>query len=267
MNIFSTPSPLQKEWRSLIKQEQAFLGKKAEKQQSALNRLLEDKVPPTLQRKLSSAFCSAFDTVFSKGTPLIEKTYNKEKVQENAFINHTLASKANPSRRVLKRVSKSANKMANTNLAASTVTGVGLGALGIGLPDIVLFVSYVIRNMCQLSTSYNFDSNNENERRFMLMIIRGALTCGEQQKEANSEIDYYITNGNFRKYVPLMHEIKLCAECMSGELLYMKFLQGIPIVGAVGGAYDYVYMKQINQYARIKYQKRFLYGKIYAQHR
>ena len=41
-------------------------------------------------------------------------------------------------------------------------------------------------------------------------------------------------------------------------LLYMKFLQSIPIVGAVGGAYDFVYMKQINEYARIKYHKRFL---------
>lgn len=267
MNIFSSPSPLQKEWSRLIKQEQAFLNKKAEKQQSALNRLLENKVPPTLQRKLNSAFCSAFDTVFSKGTSLIEKTYNKEKAQEDAFINHALAAKANPSRRVLKRVSKSANKATGTNLAVSTITGVGLGALGIGLPDIVLFVSYVIRNMSQLSTSYNFDSNNENERRFMLMIIRGALSCGKQQQEANSEIDYYIANGRFRIYVPLMHEIKLCAECMSGELLYMKFLQGIPIVGAVGGAYDYVYMKQINEYARIKYHKRFLREKIYTQHR
>ena len=50
---------------------------------------------------------------------------------------------------------------------------------------------------------------------------------------------------------------------MSGELLYMKFLQGIPIVGAVGGAYDFVYMKQINEYAKIKYHKRFLAEKIY----
>ena len=38
----------------------------------------------------------------------------------------------------------------------------------------------------------------------------------------------------------------------------MKFLQGIPVVGAMGGAYDVVYMKQISEYAGIKYQKRFL---------
>ena len=37
----------------------------------------------------------------------------------------------------------------------------------------------------------------------------------------------------------------------------MKFLQGLPIVGALGGAYDAVYMKRINDYARLKYRRRF----------
>ena len=45
---------------------------------------------------------------------------------------------------------------------------------------------------------------------------------------------------------------------MSKELLYMKFLQGIPIVGAVGGAYDAIYMKQIVKYSELKYRRRFL---------
>ena len=38
----------------------------------------------------------------------------------------------------------------------------------------------------------------------------------------------------------------------------MKFLQGLPIVGAVGGAYDVIYMKNISEYAQMKYRKRFL---------
>ena len=48
------------------------------------------------------------------------------------------------------------------------------------------------------------------------------------------------------------------AGCLSKELLYMKFLQGIPVVGAVGGAYDVVYLKQITEYANLKYERRFL---------
>jgi hypothetical protein len=37
----------------------------------------------------------------------------------------------------------------------------------------------------------------------------------------------------------------------------MKFLQGIPIVGVVGGAFDFKYMKEITTYAEIKYRKRY----------
>ena len=37
----------------------------------------------------------------------------------------------------------------------------------------------------------------------------------------------------------------------------MKFLQGIPIVGAAGGAYDAIYMKKVVKYAEMKYRRRF----------
>ena len=52
--------------------------------------------------------------------------------------------------------------------------------------------------------------------------------------------------------------IKSAASNLSKELLYMKFVQGIPIIGAVGGFYDAVYIKRINEFANIKYRKRML---------
>ena len=55
----------------------------------------------------------------------------------------------------------------------------------------------------------------------------------------------------------LENSIQGAAGCLSKELLYMKFLQGIPVVGAIGGAYDAVYMKQIMEYAELKYRRRF----------
>ena len=254
---------LQKEWDKLEKQEAALLAKKNGKQQSKLNTLLAEKVPPNLQQTLDSAFNKAFHTVFTKGTGIIEKTYNKEKAQDTAFINHTLADKAKPKRKALKNVAKTAGKAANANLAVSTVAGVGLGALGIGIPDIVLFVSLVLKNMYQIATSYAIDYSLEKERKFILYVIQGALTFGPQQQQIDSDIDYFIDYGHFPTEKSLDDCIADCAACMSTELLYMKFLQGIPIVGAVGGAYDFVYMKQINEYAKIKYYKRFLSGKMY----
>ena len=57
--------------------------------------------------------------------------------------------------------------------------------------------------------------------------------------------------------IPLDEIIQETARILSGELLYMKFLQGIPIVGVVGGAFDFKYMKEITTYAEIKYRKRY----------
>lgn len=263
LSIFKLRTPLQKEWDKLEKQEAALMAKKSEKQQSRLNSLLAEKVPPSLQRTLDSAFNKAFHTVFTKGTGIIEKTYNKEKAQETAFINNTLAAKAKPSRKALKRVKADAGKSANINLAVSTAAGVGLGALGIGIPDIVLFVGLVLKNMYQIATSYGIDYNTDKERKFILLVIQGALTYGPQQQKTDAQIDFFIEHGYFGQEFSTEQCITDCSACLSTELLYMKFLQGIPIVGAIGGAYDFVYMKQINEYAKIKYHKRFLSEKMY----
>ena len=41
-------------------------------------------------------------------------------------------------------------------------------------------------------------------------------------------------------------EVKIAAEGLVGRaFLYMKFCRGIPIVGAVGGAYDPIYIDRI----------------------
>ena len=48
------------------------------------------------------------------------------------------------------------------------------------------------------------------------------------------------------------------SHALSSELLYMKFLQGIPIAGIIGGMYDAVYLKRIADYADMKYKRRFL---------
>ena len=38
----------------------------------------------------------------------------------------------------------------------------------------------------------------------------------------------------------------------------MKFVQGLPVVGVVGGVSDMLYQKKISDYAEIKYKRRFL---------
>lgn len=255
--MWEKQTPLQKEWSKLIKQETVYLEKRMEKSDSKLNQILADKVPSTLQGTLDKSFAKAFHTVFEKGTGVIEKTYKKEELQKNYQINEYV-SDIKDTRKSLRAFSKKALGSGTVNFAISGVSGVGLGVLGIGLPDIVIFTGLVLKSIYEIALNYGYDYENEDERRFILLLIQGALTHGKEMQEINGRVNAYIDNGRHIEAETLEECIDAAAGCMSKELLYMKFLQGIPVVGAVGGAYDAIYMKQIVKYAELKYRRRFL---------
>ena len=52
------------------------------------------------------------------------------------------------------------------------------------------------------------------------------------------------------------------SDSIAAELLCMKFLQTIPVVGVIGGAYDVVFLNRVLKYADFKYQRRRLFSKL-----
>lgn len=249
-------SPLEREWMKVEGQEQTFLKKRIEKKDSRLNQLLEKRAPEKLQKTLDTAFFKAFHIIFEKGTGIIEKTYRRDELEKNYKINE-YAAQIRGNRKSLKVFSKKASGAGNVNLLLSGVSGIGLGILGIGIPDIVVFTGLMLRSIYEIALNYGFDYEKEEEKQFILLLIQGALSYGEQLTEINEELNVYIEQGVHRKCKNLNACIADAAGCLSKELLYMKFLQGIPIVGAAGGAYDAVYMKQIVKYTELKYRRRF----------
>ena len=249
-------TPFQKEWEKLEKQEAAYLQKRKEKTDSKFNQLLEKKVPANLQNTLDSAFSKAFHLVFERGTGVIEKTYKREDLQKTYQINEYTAQ-VRGNRKSLKEFLKRASGAGNLNLLISGVSGVGLGILGIGLPDIVLFTGLMLKSIYEIALNYGFDYQEEEEKRFILLLIQGALSYGNDLERINSEVNYYIKNSSYDIDLQIDSCIKEAAGCLSKELLYMKFLQGIPIVGAAGGFYDAIYMKKVVKYAEMKYRRRF----------
>lgn len=249
-------SPLEKEWLKLQKQEQIYMQKRMEKKDSRLNQLLEKKVPENLQKTLDTAFSKAFYLIFEKGTGVIEKTYKKEELEKTYQINE-FAAKVRNNRKSLKTFSKKASGAGNLNMLISGVSGIGLGVLGIGIPDIVLFTGLMLKSIYEIALNYGFDYEKEEEKQFILLLIRGAVSFGEELHEINDELNFYMETGHFTRCQRLSDSINEAAGGLSKELLYMKFLQGIPVVGAAGGAYDVIYMKQIVKYAEMKYRRRF----------
>jgi hypothetical protein len=126
--------------------------------------------------------------VFSKGRSIIEKSYRKETIQEDQDIRE-YALQVKGGRRELRQMVKSANKSHARNMAITTVEGVGLGALGIGMPDIVLFISAILRGVYETALHYGYDYIEREEQLLILKLMAASLATGEDWQQRNQEID------------------------------------------------------------------------------
>lgn len=249
-------SPYEKEWERLRKEEARYAHKAQETPDSALNRWLSEKVPAGLQEKLDAAFAKAFALVFEKGTGVIEKSYNRDE-REKRFQIAEFTARLRGDRKSLRRFSDTAGKSRSLNLALSGTAGVGMGLLGVGLPDIPVFTALLLKNLYEIAMSYGFDYKEEQERDFQLRLIHAALCHGDAFRQADAELNAFLTEGTYPTAQSRESLIRQAAGALSKELLYMKFLQGIPLVGVVGGLYDAVYLGKIGRYAELKYRRRF----------
>jgi len=247
---------LEKEIKRLERLEERYISKRVKRKPSALDQKLEEKIPDTLQNTLNKAFAKAFSLVFEKGTPYIEKSYKREKLEQDHKIRQYTAE-IRQDKKSLRDFSRKSRASGTTNILVSGTAGIGMGLLGMGIPDIPLFTAMLLRTVYEIALHYGYTYDTPEEKRFILLIIQAALSCGEDAVEIDRKLNAYIENGAWPDEVYMKDLIAETAECLSGELLYMKFLQGIPIVGAVGGAYDVIYIKQVSEYADLKYRHRF----------
>lgn len=255
--MFQKKTPYQKEWEKFVKKEQKYLDKQKEKKESFLNQKLEEKVPEKLQGTLDAAFAKAFHLIFEKGTGVIEKTYRKEEIEKKYQINE-FTNEIRQDKKSLRAFSKNAKGSGTKNLVMSGAAGIGMGILGVGIPDIPVFTGMILKSIYEIAMHYGYSYEMEEEQYFILLLIQGAVSHGEEILTIDNKINHYVSSSIWVKEETKEEMIQKTAFYLSKELLYMKFLQGIPVVGAVGGAYDVVYLKQITEYANLKYERRFL---------
>ena len=251
-------TPHEKEVLKLLRDESDFKRKYSNKKEPAINRLLSNKIPAALQGNVDKAFAKAFGLVFTKGTFLIEKSYKRDHMEKRFQIAHKTALRF-ADRQAFRNFSKRARRSSLLNAFISGTVGVLLGIFGIGIPDIAIFTPLLLKNIYEIALNFGIDYNKEEEQAFILLLISTAVRQGEDFDLANKLLDDCILSGSLLPEEDRESLISQAAKALSDRLLYVKFLQGIPIVGAIGGAYDAVFMERIGRYAELKYRKRLLH--------
>lgn len=130
------------------------------------------------------------------------------------------ADEIHGTRKSLRKFKTNANKSGNTNLLLSGVSGIGMGILGIGIPDIPIFTGMILKNIYEIALHYGFDYESETEKYFILQLIEGAVSYGDHFIAIENQLENFI-------HTPQLSE-------------------------------GYSQSEQISEYAKIKYQKRFL---------
>ena len=265
------------EWRLQKLKEESFMVGHIMDKTPRWVKFVEKKVPATLQKTLETAFNKAFVTVFEKGSGLIEKTYRKQR-HERLFREHERDIHAEGfNGKSLRRFERQAKHTAAKNLTITTVEGIGFGIVGLGIPDIPIFVSVMLKSIYEIALSYGFSYSTDKEKLFILKLIDTALKSGEvlRQKDAdmNKLIRRYFEEEEtaeaetdpFVVELQIKRQIDSSAEALSHELLYGKFLQGSTFIGVIGGTADFTCLKRITDYAALKYKRRFLLRQLPEQ--
>lgn len=223
--------------------EKQFLKAARRKKPSMLDRKIEQYVPEMLEKTMKDAFELAFRQIFQNGTGIISATFGGKTPEEaeQMIARSRLAG------------------MFDTGM--SFVSGTGMGFLGIGVPDIPVFTAMVLRSIYQTAVTYGFDYRSRTEQIYVLMLIKGALSRGEDVFDISRKIDDYsdkVDREGYENDSWLGTELDEASDALADSMIYMKFVQGMPVVGAVGGFSNASTMRRINRFADIKYHKRKL---------
>ena len=243
-----------------ISRQEEKLRRQHHKEPAQWKTALEAKVPPKIYDNLKSVFAKAFQIIFEKGTDFIERTYRKEEIEKD-FKVRDYAVNLDMTSRDLALLDVNAQLSNLVSLAVSTVEGVGLGALGIGLPDIVLFVSMILRGCYETALRYGFQYDTDEEKWFILLLLEGAMVRGEDWDKCNRMIDEQIQKPVTPAKELLDEQMKKTADAFAMDMLLTKFIQGLPFIGMVGGAANPYYYRKILSFIRLKYRKRYLLQK------
>ena len=101
----------------------------------------------------------------------------------------------------------------------------------------------------------------------ILKMMAAAIQKRDKWLEADMEVEEILKllTSNDAEYTvdfdEVPDQIGVTADVFALDMLVLKFIQGLPIVGIIGGLSNPIYYKIIMDYIRLKYHKRYLIEK------
>lgn len=257
-----------RELHRVEQQEGSYLKRRGKDKTSLINSLTKKQVPEKVLDTLEEVFYRSLKMMMEKGTNGLEKTIGRDQkeVRWEENIQHAQILRDSAS---IRNLGREATKDGAKSLLLSGLTGVGLGFMGIGIPDVAVYSAMLIREVYSHALNYGYHYDTDEEKYFVLLLIRGAFLSGPALAEVNEKANLFMKKGEIPENTDLLKEIQTTAQTVANEISSAKVVQQIPLVGVVGGVYDAVYMARLTEFADIKYRKRMLndYGPSFNSER
>ncbi len=250
-------TPLEREWKRLIRKEADMERAASRAASPKWKEEVEARVPKKVLAGLQSAFNKGFSLVFQHGTKLLEKTYRADDLRRQ-YSYSDRAVMDSGTRKDLRKLKTNSQTAQLGNLAITTVEGIGLGALGVGIPDIVLFLGMLLKGIYETALRFGFVYDTPQERLLILKMMEAALSKGEDRIRCNAEVERLLVSDQVPTEEDWKEQLQTTANAFAVDMLLVKFVQGLPVVGMLGGAANPIYYNKVLRYVQLKYQKRYL---------
>jgi hypothetical protein len=260
---------LSEQLENVEKQEQKFLDKKGfiSTKTAPIANVIREKIPDKFSVALRNAFYAGFKLVFEKGSPFIEKTYDKEKLQVVHDLGNYAVDKYPNSKKIkkfVKNIDRQSDRSRAVNESISVLEGAVLGVLGIGIPDIPLFLAVIVRTINETALSYGYRYEAKAEKAFVLYLICGAVSDGEARARYDKKVDLLGVSIDSGADIETDLEVvmKEASDVISNAIMAAKLIQSLPVAGLIGGMVNPYIISKVAKYSKLKYKKRYLRGKL-----
>lgn len=250
-------TPWERQFQAVWRRERRFLEQYAQMPERWLDQTIEAHVPEKFIDTLQAAFEKAVVFVFEKGGGVVMGKRRREDRRE-AYQVRSYAADLRESRENLRAFSRDAARAGRGSMLLSGAAGMGMGLLGMTLPDIPLVTALLLKCVYEVAESLGFSCSEEQEQIYALRVIETALSYGEELEQGNRDLETFAQTGAWPETVGRKSQIRATARRLAETMLYGKAIQNIPLAGVAGGAGDLLCLRRVRRYAVVKYEKRFL---------